>query len=69
MLECCRESIQAGVMKSCLTQCRDHSIVSSDSLGNVVFWDGASLAQKQGFTAHKADAMCLVIGPVSWCYL
>ena len=44
---------------------RDHTIVTSDSLGSVTFWDGASLAQKQTFQAHKADGMCLLIGPVS----
>ena len=33
----------------------DHTIVTSDSLGNVVFWDGTSMAQKQSFQAHKAD--------------
>lgn len=43
----------------------DHTIVTSDSLGSVTFWDGASMAQKQSFQAHKADGMCLVIGPVS----
>jgi hypothetical protein len=42
----------------------DHTIVTSDSLGNVTFWDGASLAQKQSFNAHKADVMCIAIGPV-----
>ena len=43
----------------------DHTIVTSDSLGSVTFWDGASMAQKQHFQAHKADGMCLLIGPVS----
>lgn len=43
----------------------DHTIVSSDSLGSVTFWDGTSLAQKQSFQAHKADGMCMAIGPVS----
>ena len=38
-------------------------IVTSDSLGNVTFWDGESMAQRQSFKAHKADAMCMVIGP------
>jgi hypothetical protein len=42
----------------------DHTIVTSDSLGSVTFWDGASLAQKQTFRSHKADGMCLAIGPV-----
>ncbi|RSH87122.1 U3 small nucleolar RNA-associated protein [Saitozyma podzolica] len=41
----------------------DHTIVTSDSLGSVTFWDGATLAQKQHFSAHKADGMCLLIGP------
>ncbi|KAK8850731.1 hypothetical protein IAR55_004651 [Kwoniella newhampshirensis] len=41
----------------------DNNIVTSDSLGNVTFWDGASLAQKQNFRAHKADGMCMTIGP------
>ena len=45
--------------------CRDHTIVTSDSLGSVTFWDGSSMAQKQHFPAHKADGMCLVIGPVN----
>jgi hypothetical protein len=43
----------------------DHTIVTSDSLGSVTFWDGASMAQKQHFSAHKADGMCLLVGPVS----
>ncbi|WWD20897.1 hypothetical protein CI109_105375 [Kwoniella shandongensis] len=41
----------------------DNNIVTSDSLGNVTFWDGVSLAQKQNFRAHKADGMCMTIGP------
>ncbi|OCF35969.1 hypothetical protein I316_02464 [Kwoniella heveanensis BCC8398] len=41
----------------------DHNFVTSDSLGNVTFWDGASMAQKQNFRAHKADGMCLTVGP------
>nr|XP_019007732.1 uncharacterized protein I206_07366 [Kwoniella pini CBS 10737]OCF46513.1 hypothetical protein I206_07366 [Kwoniella pini CBS 10737] len=41
----------------------DHNFVTSDSLGNVTFWDGQSMAQKQMFRAHKADGMCLTIGP------
>nr|XP_019050895.1 hypothetical protein I302_01338 [Kwoniella bestiolae CBS 10118]OCF29825.1 hypothetical protein I302_01338 [Kwoniella bestiolae CBS 10118] len=41
----------------------DHHFVTSDSLGNVTFWDGQSMAQKQHFRAHKADGMCLAIGP------
>ncbi|ORX40916.1 quinon protein alcohol dehydrogenase-like superfamily [Kockovaella imperatae] len=41
----------------------DGTIVTSDSLGSVTFWDGSSLAQKNSFKAHKADAMCLVVGP------
>lgn len=40
----------------------DHTIVTADSLGSVGFWDGASLAQKQIFRAHKADAMCMTMG-------
>mgnify|MGYP002718980361 FL=1 len=44
---------------------RDHTIVSSDSLGSVTFWDGKSQAQLQTFQAHVADALCLTIGPVS----
>lgn len=39
----------------------DHTIVTADSLGTVSFWDGASMAQKQTFRAHKADAMCMTI--------
>ncbi|KAJ9098622.1 hypothetical protein QFC21_004269 [Naganishia friedmannii] len=41
----------------------DHTIVSSDSLGTVTFWDGKSQAQLQTFQAHAADALCLTIGP------
>ncbi|WWC92534.1 uncharacterized protein L201_007493 [Kwoniella dendrophila CBS 6074] len=41
----------------------DHNFVTSDSLGNVTFWDGQSMAQQQNFRAHKADGMCLTIGP------
>ncbi|KAK4688303.1 U3 small nucleolar RNA-associated protein 4, partial [Tremellales sp. Uapishka_1] len=41
----------------------DHTIVTSDSLGSVTFWDGATMSQKQSFAAHKADGMCLVVGP------
>ncbi|OCF56068.1 hypothetical protein L486_06009 [Kwoniella mangroviensis CBS 10435] len=41
----------------------DHNFVTSDSLGNVTFWDGQSMAQQQHFRAHKADGMCLTIGP------
>jgi hypothetical protein len=48
--------------------CSDHTIVTSDSLGSVTFWDGASMAQKQTFSAHKADGMCLTIGPVGSSY-
>lgn len=43
---------------------RDHTIVTSDSLGSVTFWDGASFAQRQTFSAHSADGMCLTVGPV-----
>lgn len=39
----------------------DHTVVTADSLGTVAFWDGASMAQKQTFRAHKADAMCMAI--------
>lgn len=41
----------------------DHTIVTSDSLGSIIFWDGASLAQKKSFKAHKADGMVLIPGP------
>ncbi len=41
----------------------DHTIITTDSLGFVTFWDGRSLAVVQTFQAHKADAQCLVIGP------
>ncbi|WWC64991.1 uncharacterized protein I303_107605 [Kwoniella dejecticola CBS 10117] len=41
----------------------DQNFVTSDSLGNVTFWDAQSMAQKQMFRAHKADGMCLTIGP------
>ncbi|KAJ9113775.1 hypothetical protein QFC20_001801 [Naganishia adeliensis] len=40
----------------------DHTIISSDSLGSVTFWDGKSQAQLQTFQAHAADALCLTIG-------
>lgn len=42
---------------------RDGTIVTSDSLGSVTFWDPSSMAQRQSFRSHKADGMCLVIGP------
>lgn len=41
----------------------DGTIVTSDSLGSVTFWDPSSMAQRQSFRSHKADGMCLVIGP------
>ncbi|WVQ86293.1 hypothetical protein IAT38_008462 [Cryptococcus sp. DSM 104549] len=41
----------------------DNTVVTSDSLGNVTFWDAASMSQKQNFRAHKADGMCMTIGP------
>ncbi|EIW69257.1 hypothetical protein TREMEDRAFT_71590 [Tremella mesenterica DSM 1558] len=41
----------------------DGGVVTSDSLGSVVFWDGKTMAQRQSFGAHKADGMCLVVGP------
>jgi len=44
---------------------RDGTIISADSLGQVTFWDGKSLAQIKSFKAHAADAQCLVISPVS----
>lgn len=34
-------------------------------MGQVTFWDGKSLAQIKSFKAHAADALCLVISPVS----
>ena len=43
----------------------DGTIISADSLGQVTFWDGKSLAQIKSFKAHAADALCLVISPVS----
>lgn len=43
----------------------DGTIISADSLGQVTFWDGKSLAQIKSFKAHAADAQCLVIAPVS----
>jgi U3 small nucleolar RNA-associated protein 4 len=43
----------------------DGTIISADSLGQVIFWDGKSLAQIKSFKAHAADAQCLVISPVS----
>lgn len=41
----------------------DETIVTSDSLGSVIFWDPVSLAQRQSFRSHKADGMCMTIGP------
>ncbi|KAL7420926.1 U3 small nucleolar RNA-associated protein [Cryptotrichosporon argae] len=41
----------------------DGTVVTADSLGSVTFWDGASLAQRHSFRSHKADAMCLTVGP------
>ncbi|KAL1412484.1 U3 small nucleolar RNA-associated protein [Vanrija albida] len=41
----------------------DSSIVTSDSLGNVTFWDSNTMAQRQSFRSHKADGMSLIIGP------
>ncbi|KGB78908.3 hypothetical protein CNBG_4746 [Cryptococcus deuterogattii R265] len=41
----------------------DGTVATTDSLGSVIFWDPLSLAQRQHFRAHKADAMCLAIGP------
>ncbi|WVQ77610.1 hypothetical protein IAR50_007298 [Cryptococcus sp. DSM 104548] len=41
----------------------DNSVVTTDSLGNITFWDPITLAQKQTFRAHKADIMALTIGP------
>jgi hypothetical protein len=38
----------------------DGTIISADSLGQVIFWDGKSLAQIKSFKAQ-----CLVISPVS----
>lgn len=65
-----RRCAPVGVMrlpeKSMLMAASDHTIVTSDSLGSVTFWDGASLAQKQTFRSHKADGMCMAIGPVSF---
>ncbi|BEJ03180.1 hypothetical protein CcaverHIS641_0103550 [Cutaneotrichosporon cavernicola] len=41
----------------------DGTFVTSDSLGTVAFWDPATMAQRQSFRPHKADGMCLTIGP------
>ncbi|TYJ51515.1 hypothetical protein B9479_007911 [Cryptococcus floricola] len=41
----------------------DNSVVTTDSLGSITFWDPITLAQKQTFRAHKADIMALTIGP------
>ncbi|OWT36156.1 U3 small nucleolar RNA-associated protein 4 [Cryptococcus neoformans] len=41
----------------------DGTVATTDSLGSLIFWDPLSLAQRQHFRAHKADAMCLAIGP------
>jgi U3 small nucleolar RNA-associated protein 4 len=44
--------------------------VSGDSLGTIKFWDSMTCTQTSSFTAHGADVLCLVIGPVSrptWC--
>lgn len=41
----------------------DGTFVTSDSLGSVAFWDPVTMAQRQSFRPHKADGMCLVIGP------
>lgn len=44
----------------------DHTIISGDSMGNVKFWDGYMGTQLQSLPAHKADILCLAIGPVSF---
>jgi U3 small nucleolar RNA-associated protein 4 len=41
----------------------DGTFVTSDSLGTVAFWDPVTMAQRQSFRPHKADGMCLTIGP------
>lgn len=41
----------------------DHTIISADSLGEVTFWDGRSMAPSQTLKGHLADAMCLAVGP------
>lgn len=41
----------------------DGTFVTSDSLGSVAFWDPVTMAQRQSFRPHKADGMCLTIGP------
>jgi len=46
-----------------ITDISDGTIVTSDSLGSVTFWDPATMSQRQSFRAHKADGMCMAIGP------
>lgn len=41
----------------------DRTIVSGDSMGLVKFWDGKMGTQLQSIQAHKADVLCLTVGP------
>jgi U3 small nucleolar RNA-associated protein 4 len=44
----------------------DHTIISGDSMGVVKFWDGVMGTQLQSHKAHKADVLCMTVGPVRW---
>ena len=43
----------------------NHAIISGDSMGNVKFWDGNMGTQLCSIRAHRADVLCLAIGPAS----
>src|SRR6516162_10492513 len=47
--------------------CRDGTIISGDSLGMVKFWDSRTCTQIHSFQGHKADVLCLSVGPVCIC--
>lgn len=46
-----------------ITVLKDRTIVSGDSMGNVVFWDSKMGTQIQSFRAHRADILCLTVSP------